>query len=78
MFSWICSKCGNTQDIFKVCKCGNTYKEISSFFIYTDQGIESLNLQIGSHTEVTIDGKIKEPQRNEDFRVTKEDENVYI
>ena len=61
MFSWICSKCGRTVWNCKTCKCGN-------------------------NTEViTIDGKSfevivnkyayqKEPQRNEDFRVPKEDE----
>lgn len=85
MFSWICSKCGRTVWNCKTCKCGNTYKDISAVLIYADEGIDSLNLPIGGHTEVTIDGKsfedkvykdsyIKEPQHNEDFRVTKEDE----
>lgn len=84
MFSWICSKCGRTVWNCKTCKCGNTYKDISSVLVYADEGIEKLNLPIGGHTEVTIDGKsfedqvykdtYKEPQRNDDFRVTKEDE----
>lgn len=84
MFSWICSKCGRTVWNCKTCKCGNTYKDISSVIICVDKGIDSLNLPIGGHTEVTIDGKsfedtvykdtYKELQRKKDFRVPKEDE----
>lgn len=87
MFSWVCSKCGITVRNCKTCKCGNTYKDISAVLIYAEEGIESLNIPIGSHTEATIDGKSfevivnkytyqKEPQRNEDFRVPKEEENA--
>ncbi len=65
MLNWICSKCGNMQDVFNACKCGNTSKDKSSVFIYADEGIESLNLPIGSHTKVTIDGKSFEAKNDE-------------